>query len=334
LLNLYQIEISRVRNIYAGWNHALMIKEDDSLWACGGGGQARGVPVHDYATDTVRLKNAWRLPNHVASDVVSAAAGFDATWYTLRNHTVHFISAMYPPTLPTPMASNYDPAIDENPYRHFRFMEPQEPTMIPAPEVSTSIFNIAPLAFIRVYTGNRNVVVADFSVQPRNVYTFDYVANVSTGRAELAAAYSDAAQKKIVIGGDNAPICAAVMRNGDVVTCGDNSSGQAGQNSISDVAAPAPVIRVPTQVDRVVYTDNPDAQFGGSGFNIKSNGNFMFGNTAGNNMTFTNGALKYRGSIDVKSSLNPGASRMEISDTCIKVFENGVLRVQIGDLSL
>ena len=79
--------------------------------------------------------------------------------------------------------------------------------------------------------------------------------------------------------------------------------------------------------------EDPSIPFGGSGFGVKSNGNFMFGNSAGNNLTFNGSALSYRGSLDVKSSTDTNKSRMEITDDCIKVYEGSQLRVVIGRLS-
>ena len=76
---------------------------------------------------------------------------------------------------------------------------------------------------------------------------------------------------------------------------------------------------------------SPNVASSSEGFLLHSSGRFVVGNIT-NYLKYepTDKTLTYRGSLDVKGT---GASRMEITDRCIKVYENGVLRVQIGDLS-
>ena len=76
---------------------------------------------------------------------------------------------------------------------------------------------------------------------------------------------------------------------------------------------------------------SPNVASSSEGFLLHSSGRFVVGNIT-NYLKYepTDKTLTYRGSLDVKGT---GASRMEITDSCIKVYENGVLRVQIGDLS-
>ena len=88
-----------------------------------------------------------------------------------------------------------------------------------------------------------------------------------------------------------------------------------------------------TGVGFTIARDDPNNPFAGVGFGLKASGAFMIGNYSGNRLLFDGSKLTYRGSLDVKSSTNTNESRMEISDRCIKVFEGGQLRVQIGDLS-
>jgi hypothetical protein len=76
--------------------------------------------------------------------------------------------------------------------------------------------------------------------------------------------------------------------------------------------------------------DDDSKPFAGHGYCFKQNGSFLLGNATGNKLEFNGSTLTYRGSLDVKTT---GSSRMEITDTCIKVFENGQLRVKIGDLN-
>ena len=91
--------------------------------------------------------------------------------------------------------------------------------------------------------------------------------------------------------------------------------------------------RVNTWAGFTIDIDDPDRPFSGTGFGLKSNGNFMLGNSTGNRLVFNGTKLTYRGSLDVKSSTDINTSRMEISDTCIKVYEGNQLRVVIGKLS-
>jgi hypothetical protein len=72
----------------------------------------------------------------------------------------------------------------------------------------------------------------------------------------------------------------------------------------------------------------------GSGIMLNKSGAFSLGSyTSKLSFDPADNTLRYSGSLNVKSSTNPYVSRMEITDRCIKVFEGGVLRIQIGDLS-
>ena len=90
--------------------------------------------------------------------------------------------------------------------------------------------------------------------------------------------------------------------------------------------------RVNTWAGFTIDIDDPNSSFVGTGFGLKSDGKFMIGSSTGNKLEFNNNKLIYRGSLDVKSSTDTNTSRMEISDTCIKVFEGSQLRVIIGKL--
>ncbi len=349
VFGLARIEVDRVVRVSAGWDHVLLLDEDNTLWACGGGRQARGVPVHAYVTGNVRLKDSWRLPNRVAEHVVNIAAGYNSTWFTKEDHSVYGISDQFPINSIEVIPDGYLPSTDENPYPLSRVIDPPNPQgvftdpIVYASKFPLDYFSPAELVYVdgKVF-GNRQVRVIDLLPDTDTGYsnradTFSAVV-IGGNRVilpeELSNFNASSYGAKISVGGMGKRVSAMVMKNGGVAACGDNRDSQLGNDSApNDGVVPYVFItRAVTQFTTTSYVDSPDDPFTGRGFNLKSDGSFMFGDVNAERLMFTNGKMTYRGSIDVKSSLNPNASRMEITDTCIKVFENGQLRVRIGYL--